>query len=213
MKRSHGAKNNTSHGSFEIGFGFQITQISDHRLTGQTSDLNNLHKQMLTMSFGLFPPPPKSSRQKGKFITKFLKFKAKMTLTRKFILCLLYARNVTPRITPFHDDFNVYAKEIVLEHYGLHLDDLSMSDKKKFGKDISTFASKARKYMGARSMKTFITFKGKGNHQVHLSLIVLMAVYSLLEDFLGMVNLDFSVASSDKVKASATSTTTSSDRR
>ena len=90
-----------------------------------------------------------------------------MTLTRKFILCLLYARNVDPKITPFHKDFNALAKEIVLEHYGLHLDELS--DKKEFNQDVSKFASAARKYMGSRSMKTFITFKGKGNHQVWLS--------------------------------------------
>ena len=90
-----------------------------------------------------------------------------MTLTRKFILCLLHARNVDPKITPFHKDFNALAKEIVLEHYGLHLDDLS--DKKEFGRLIAKFASKARKYLGRRTMKTFITFKGKGNHQVHYS--------------------------------------------
>ena len=76
-----------------------------------------------------------------------------MKLTRRFILGLLHARNLNPKVTPNSSNFVELAEELVLEHDGLVKDDLPPKSYDKFHKSMLDFKSKASKYMGSGSLK------------------------------------------------------------
>lgn len=79
-----------------------------------------------------------------------------MKLTRRFILGLLHARNLNPKVTPKSKNFVALAEELVLEHDGLVKDDLPPKSYDKFHKEMVDFKAKASRYMGGGSLKKLI---------------------------------------------------------